>query len=282
MSGRRVLITGGNSGIGKATALGLARMGAEVVLAGHDSRKTSDAIEEISNKAGSTSISNLEVDLASLDSVRRLANHFMDRYDRLDVLINNAGVFPVRQKLTSDGFEYQIGINHLSHYLLTGLLIPCLMKSQSARILNISSQMHRNGKIDFHCFKGYSKYNAQRAYAQSKLANVLFSNKLAQLLSAAPGSHITSNALHPGGVRTAITRDVNWFVRKLLDIVFISAEEGAKPSIMLASDPAFEGITGKYYDRMEASRAAPLAYHPVLQDQLWLVSQDLTGFKYDL
>lgn len=282
MSNKKVLITGGNGGIGKVTAIELAKMGAEVWIAGRDSQKTQDALAEISNLSGNSNVNHITVDLASLSSVRKLAEDYTQANNTLDVLINNAGVFPTRQKLTEDGFEYQIGVNHLSHFLLTGLLVPCLMKSQSARVLTVSSQMHKNGKIDFECFKGFGKYNAQRAYAQSKLANVLFSIKLSELLSAVPGSNITSNALHPGGVRTDITRDMPWILRKLLNLIFISVDEGAKTSIMLASDSELEGVTGRYFDQMQETRACPLAYDTVLQDQLWLASEDLTGFKYDI
>lgn len=160
--------------------------------------------------------------------------------------------------------------------------MPCLMNSKAARIVTVSSQLHKNGKIEFDCFKGFGNYNAQRAYAQSKLANVLFSMKLSQLLATVPDSKITSNALHPGGVRTNITRDLPWLLRKLINLTFISPEEGAKTSIQLASDPALEGVTGKYFDRMLETQASPLAYDRVLQDQLWLVSEDLIGFKYDI
>lgn len=282
MNNKKILITGGNGGIGKVTALELAKMGADVCIAGRDSQKTHDAIEDIRNLSGNPDVHHITVDLASLSSVRKLAETYIQANDSLDVLINNAGVFPTRQKLTEDGFEYQIGINHLSHFLLTGLLIPCLMKSQSARVVNVSSQLHKNGKIEFEHFKGFGKYNAQRAYAQSKLANILFSIKLSQLLSAIPGINICSNALHPGGVRTDITRDMPWILRKLLNLIFIAPEEGAKTSIMLASDPELEGITGKYFDQTKETQACALAYDPVLQDQLWSVSEDLTGFRYDL
>lgn len=282
MKDKKILITGGNSGIGKVTALQLAKMGAEVVIAGHDSKKTHIALEEIRTLSGNPNITNLTVELASFSSVRALAEHFQQNHEKLDVLINNAGVFPTKQKLTEDGFEFQIGINHLAHFLLTGLMMPCLMKSKSARVITVSSQLHNNGKIEFDCFKGFGKYNAQKAYAQSKLANVLFSNKLSQLLSTIPHSSITSNALHPGGVRTDIIRDLPWIVRKIINLTFTSAKEGAKTSIQLASDPALEGVSGKYFDKTRITEACPLAYNAILQDQLWLVSEDLTDFKYDV
>ena len=282
MENKKIVITGGNSGIGKETAIALARMGGEVILAGHDSRKTAAAVDEIQSISGNHAVYNMEVDLSSLDSVRRMGNHFLEQHDTLDVLINNAGVFPTRQKLTSDGFEFQIGVNHLAHFLLTGLLMPALIKSPHARIITVTSKMHKNGEIAFDCFKGYKNYNAQRAYAQSKLANILFSNKLSQLLAAIPRSHMTSNAVHPGGVRTSITRDMPWILRKVIDLFFVSASEGARPSVMLASDPELESVTGKYFDKMQAADACPLAYDPVLQDQLWIVSEDLTGFQYNL
>jgi NAD(P)-dependent dehydrogenase (short-subunit alcohol dehydrogenase family) len=273
MEGKRVLITGGNSGIGIVTATALAQQGAEVVLACRDTAKTTAALKVI-NAGASTPAINLPVELDNLESVRKLAANFLGRYDRLDVLINNAGVFPPKQRTTVDGFEMQMGVNHLSHFLLTNLLLDCLKASSPARVVTVSSKLHKAGEIDFEVFKGYEKYNSQSAYNSSKLANVLFGVELARQLE---GSGVTSNVLHPGAVSTDIIRDLPWLLRKIIGMIFISPEKGALTNIMLASDPALVETNGKYYDQCELTDFSSQADDRVLCKKLWDVSAELTG-----
>jgi retinol dehydrogenase-14 len=273
MHGKRILITGGNSGIGVVAARELARQGAEVVLACRDSEKTRQALAVI-NAAAAVPAVNLPVDLASLASVRALAAAFLQRYDRLDVLVNNAGLFPPRQQLTADGFEMQFGVNHLSHFLLTHLLLERLKTSAPARVVTVSSMLHKKGRIDFESFRGAKKYSAQAAYNQSKLANVLFAVELARRLE---GTGVTSNVLHPGGVATDIMRDLPWIVRKLVGLAFISPEEGAKTTIMLATDPTLANVTGAYFDQCKRAECSPLANDDALRRRLWDVSAELVG-----
>jgi NAD(P)-dependent dehydrogenase (short-subunit alcohol dehydrogenase family) len=271
LEGKRVLITGGNSGIGKVTAIELAKLGAEVILACRDSDKTRAALEEI--RAHGTA-ENLPVDLSSLASVRDLAQTFLDRYDRLDVLINNAGTFPAKLILTADGFETQFGVNHLAHFLLTNLLLDCLKASAPSRVVTVTSKLHRNGAIDFESFRGEQKYNAQRAYGQSKLANVLFAVELSRRLE---GTGVTSNLLHPGGVRTDIMREMPWLVRSIINLFFISVEKGAETSIMLASDPALETTTGQYFDQCKPADYAEAGKDAALRERLWQESEAMTA-----
>ena len=271
MENKRVLITGGNSGIGKVAAIELAKLGASMVLACKPGDKTEAALVEINAVAHQPAI-NLPVNLASLESVRDLVGEFKQRYDSLDVLINNAGVFPARKKLTDDGFELQIGVNHLSHFLLTNLLLDVLRATSSARIVTVSSMLHKKGQIDFGSFRGEKKYNSQTAYAQSKLANVLFSVELARRLA---GTDVTSNCLHPGGVRTDIMRDLPWLVRKLVDLMFITPEEGAKTTIKLASDSSLAEFTGKYFDQTRLEHCSQLAEDEDLCGQLWQESEQM-------
>lgn len=271
MEGKRVLITGGNSGIGKVTAIELAKLGAEVILACRDSEKTAAALEEIGAHG---SVTNLPVDLSSLASVRNLASTFLDGYDRLDVLINNAGTFPAKLTLTNDGFEAQFGVNHLAHFLLTNLLLDRLKASAPSRVITVTSKLHKNGKLDFDSFRGETKYNAQGAYGQSKLANVLFAVELAERLE---GSGVTSNMLHPGAVRTDIMRDMPWLVRSGINLFFIEVAKGAKTSIMLASDPALQSTSGKYYDQCEPESYADIATDKALRERLWQESEALTA-----
>jgi NAD(P)-dependent dehydrogenase (short-subunit alcohol dehydrogenase family) len=271
MKGKRVLITGGNSGIGKVTAIELAKLGADVVLACRDSDKTQAALEEIGTHGN---VGNIPVNLASLDSVKHLADSFLDRYDRLDVLVNNAGAFPAKLTPTEDGFETQFGVNHLAHFLLTQLLLDCLKNSAPARVVTVTSKLHKSGKIDFDSFRDPAKYNAQKAYGQSKLANVLFGLELAERLK---GTAVTSNVLHPGAVRTDIMREMPWLVRSVINLFFIDVQRGAKTSVMLASDPALEGVSGKYYDQCEPDEPAAIARDEALRQRLWRESEALVA-----
>jgi len=273
MDGKRVLITGGNSGIGLVTARVLAQQGAEVVLACRDTAKTTAALEQI-NAAAAVPAINLPVDLANLQSVRDLAAGFLSRYDRLDVLINNAGLFPQKQQFTDDGFEMQFGVNHLAPFLLTNLLLDCLKASAPARVVTVASTLHKKGEIDFDAVRGYSKYSSQKAYAASKLCNVMFALELARRLE---GSGVTSNVLHPGAVATDIVRDLPWLVRKLIGFVFIDPEEGAKTSVMLASDPALAEVSGVYYDQCQPATHARYADDAALRERLWNLSAELVG-----
>jgi NAD(P)-dependent dehydrogenase (short-subunit alcohol dehydrogenase family) len=269
MEGRRVLITGGNSGIGKVAAIELAKRGAEVVLACRDSEKTAAAMREISAYG---SVANLPVDLASLSSVKALAERFLGLHDRLDVLVNNAATFPARATLTEDGFEAQFGVNHLAHFLLTNLLLERLQQSAPARIVTVTSKLHRRGAIDFDSFRGQKPYSGQRAYAQSKLANVLFGLELADRLA---GTGVTSNLLHPGAVRTEIMREIPWVVRSLINLFFIDVERGSRTSVMLASDPQLTDTTGKYFDQCRLADVAPIAQDRALRQRLWSESEAL-------
>lgn len=273
MEGKRVLITGGNSGIGVVTAIELAKQGAEVVLACRDTDKTRDALTQI-NATAKTPAVNLPVELGNLQSVRELAASFLERYDRLDVLLNNAGVFPPKQRHTDDGFEMQFGVNHLSHFLLTNLLLDCLKASSPARVVTVSSTLHTKGALDLDAIKGYEKYNSQAAYNNSKLCNVMFAMELASRLE---GTGVTSNVLHPGAVSTDIIRDLPWLLRKIIGLIFTTPEKGALTNIMLASDPTLADVSGKYYDQCELAEYSPIADDEAARTKLWGVSAELTG-----
>ena len=277
IEGKRILITGGNSGIGVVAATELARQGAELVLACRDSDKTAAALQAI-NAVASTPAVNIAVDLASLASVRDLAAAFCERYDRLDVLINNAGLFPPKQRFTEDGFEMQIGVNHFAPFLLTHLLLDVLKASAPARVVTVSSTLHKKGEINFEAFRGFEKYSGQTAYNQSKLANVLFAVELAGRLE---GTGVTSNALHPGAVATDIVRDLPWLIRKLIGLMFIAPEKGAQTTIQLASDPSLADTTGQYFDQCELAECSPLAADSALRQRLWEVSAEAVGIAAD-
>ena len=275
LTGQRVVITGGNSGIGLVTAKQLAAKGATVLIAGRASDKTEAALQSI-NAEAVTPARNLAVDLSSLASVEALIENVQREGEPIDVLINNAGCFPTKAQTTEDGFELQIGVNHLAHMKLTLGLLPQLLSAPSARVITVSSMLHKKGKINPTSFRTTKGYNAQTAYAQSKLANVLFAFALARRLEETP---VTSNALHPGGVRTDIVRDLPWIVRMLIGLVFISAERGAETSIMLASDPAYQSITGRYFDQGKEVSAANIALNVEAQEALWSESLALLGLE---
>ena len=275
LTGQRVIITGGNSGIGLVTAKQLAAKGATVLIAGRASDKTEAALQSI-NAEAVTPARNLAVDLGSLASVEALIESVQREGEPIDVLINNAGCFPTKAQTTEDGFELQIGVNHLAHMKLTLGLLPQLLSAPSARVITVSSMLHKKGTIDPTSFRTTKGYNAQTAYAQSKLANVLFAFALARRVE---GTSVTSNALHPGGVRTDIVRDLPWIVRMLIGLVFISAERGAETSIMLASDPAYQSITGRYFDQGSEAGAAKTALDVEAQEALWHESLALLGLE---
>ncbi len=281
MEGKIVLITGASSGIGKETARALARQGATMVLAGRNLATTSAVAEQIRAETGNGRVEVLPLDLASCRSIRRFAAGFKEAYPRLDVLINNAGIFSMSRQETEDGFEETIGTNYLGPYLLTRLLLPSLAEADGARIVNVASETYRNGRIDLddlHYRK--RRYQGFPAYAASKLALVLFTLELAERLA---GRGIAANALHPGHVATNIYRiwpEDRWYQSLLVYILTrsaISAEEGAQTSVYLASSDEVQGLTGKYFVKMEATELAPRARDARLRRELWRLSEELTG-----
>ena len=276
MQGRTVIVTGANSGIGRQAALELAGKGAHVVLACRDAAKAEEARTAIEARAGEGSASARELDLASLASVRRFAEAASSELASVDTLLNNAGVFPMRLVKTVDGFEAQIGVNHLGHYLLTRLLLPKLRADGGARVLHVSSMLHARGSIDFGSFRGEKPYKPYAAYFQSKLANILFSNELARRERAA-GSAVTSNAFHPGAVATNIMRDGSAPVRFVTNLFFGNVVKGARTSVRLASDPAFEGVSGRYYHEGKEREPASVARDEALAAKLWDESAALCG-----
>jgi NAD(P)-dependent dehydrogenase (short-subunit alcohol dehydrogenase family) len=274
MTGRTVAITGGSAGIGKATALELGARGARLVLLCRDLDKAAGAKTEMLARTPAAQVDVLPLELGSLRSVRACAAKLLADYPRIDVLINNAGVFPPTLRHTEDGFEEQIGVNHLGHFLLTNLLVERLVASAPARVVHVSSMMHAGGKLDFASFRAPAKYSAMAAYRQSKLANIVFSNELARRLS---GRGVTSNALHPGGVATEITRDSPAWMRIAFRIIGASPEKGARTSVQLAVAPEVEGVTGGYFVSGKPAKTDPLAQDAALARSFWDESAKLVG-----
>ncbi len=283
MQGKICMVTGANSGIGKATALGLAQMGATVVMVCRDRTKGEAVQNEIKTKSGNNAVDLLLADLSSQQSICQLAENFQQHYTHLHVLINNAGVFMLTRRETVDGLEMTFAVNHLAPFLLTNLLLDVLKNSAPARIVNVSSESHQSGYIkldDLQAKKGYRSWNA---YGQSKLSLVMFTYELARRLQ---GTSVTVNCLHPGFVATHIGQSGTApVIRTAVKFIFrfgISPEEGAKTSIYLASSPDVEGVTGKYFANSIPIRSAPISYNEPLQRQLWEESAKLVNLPINV
>ncbi len=283
MTGRVCLVTGANSGVGKATAAGLAKIGATVVMVCRDKKRGEAALTEIQTRTGNGKIDLLLADLSSQDSVRRLARDFKEKFDRLDALINNAGVTVSKRKESGDGLELTFAVNHLGAFLLTNLLLDQLEASgtpeRKSRIIMVSSEAQRAGVINFGDLQLQNNYSELRAYAQSKLANVLFTYELARRLE---GKNVTVNTLHPGLVRTRFAGDslsVFGILFKLSWPIQISPEKGARTSIYLATSPEVEGVNGKYFIKQKPRKSAPLSYSDPTAELLWNESARLTNLE---
>lgn len=266
---KTVLITGGNSGIGKATAEQLAAQGFRVFIAARDRSKSEQALADIRSRHPQAVIDALPLDLADLNQVRAFAAEFRVRVPVLDVLILNAGLFPTRKQITAQGFEMQFGVNHLGHFLLTRLLLDTVVAAPAGRIVVLASIMHWLGRIDFDSFTGGKRYSSVLAYGQSKLCNILFTQELARRLA---GTRITVNAVHPGGVDTGIARDLPPLLQKIYSLTTISAEKGAETPVYLASSDVVASVTGRFFSSRKPRPVSPLARAETAA-RLWQVSE---------
>ncbi|HEV2580918.1 MAG TPA: SDR family oxidoreductase [Ktedonobacteraceae bacterium] len=278
LQGKVCLVTGATSGIGRATALGLAQMGATVALVARDRARGEATRNEIIAQSGNSAIELLLADLSSQQSIRQLAGSIAQNYPRLHVLVNNAGLFNLRRHTTVDGLELTFAVNYLAPFLLTNLLLDTLKASAPARIVNVSSDSHEAGYIRLDRLQSDRGYRPMRAYGQSKLALVLFTYELARRLE---GSGVTVNALHPGFVSTNIAQSgigpIGRAAARLIFLRGITPEEGAKTSIYLASSPEVEGVTGKYFVKSIPRRSVEVSYDEALQRRLWEESVKLVG-----
>ena len=277
MAGRTVLVTGATSGIGRATALGLATMGAHVAITGRDRGRTEDAAREIS-AAGGMNVDVFVADLSSQAQVRRLASEVLDGLPRIDVLVNNVGGYWSTRHVTADGLERTFALNHLAPFLLTNLLLAQLERNAPARVVTVASNAHATGRIDFDDLQGERSYSGGRAYGQSKLANVLFTYHLARRLH---GCAVTANALHPGLVRTSFGAEdparIQRLLVPLLRPVMKSPAQGAATSIHLASVPELEQVSGRYFANRRPTRSSTRSYDQAVAARLWDVSAELVG-----
>lgn len=277
-----VLITGATNGIGKVTALELAKMGASVVIVGRSPSRTEATAREIKAAAKNEAIDTLIGDLSSMADVRRIADEFKSKYQRLDVLVNNAGaVFNTRQE-SADGYEMTFALNHLSYFLLTNLLLDTLKASAPSRIVNVSSDAHRGFTLDFDDLQNKKLYGMGGfgAYGRSKLANILFTYELAQRLA---GTGVTANVLHPGFVATGFGHNgspLMGYVMSVIQRLFaLTPEQGAETTIYLAASPEVEGVTGKYFHKSKAAQSSSQSSDKDAARRLWEISDTLVGLE---
>jgi len=289
--GRTMVVTGANSGLGYETTLALAKKGAKVIMACRNIAKANAAKEKIQQQVPNADLDVMEIDLSSLQSVRKFAKDYQNKYTTLDVLINNAGVMAPPYTKTEDGYELQLGANYLGHFLLTGLLLDTIVKTPQSRVVTLSSLVHKDGKINFDDLQSEKEYNAMKAYSQSKLACLIFSFELQRRLEKAGNHQTISTASHPGIADTELSRNmpklIYYFAKYTIAPFFTHAPvEGAKPTILAAIGEAkggeYFGPTGFREMKGKASKATftDLSKDEAVAKQLWEVSEKLVGLKF--
>ena len=277
LNGKICLVTGATDGIGKVSARVLAERGAKVIIVGRNPEKSATVLAELKSRSGNENIDLLMADLAVMQEVRDLAEQVISRYDRLDVLLNNAGGYFAKHEITSDGLEMTFALNHMSYFLLTNKLMELLQSSAPARIVNVSSDAHYGVDIEFENLNGEQDYKAWKAYQKSKLANVLFTY---ELLKKAP-SDITVNCLHPGFVATNFGQNNGGFYGPVLKIAqrisAIDMEDGAKTSIFLCSASEVEEVSGKYFYKCQPKTSSRESRNMNTAKRLWQISSDMAS-----
>ncbi len=277
MKGKVCIVTGANAGIGRETAIGLARLGARVVMICRDKTKGELAADEVKQLSGNSNVEVIAADLSSQSATRAAAAEFLRYHDRLDVLVNNAGAYIKRRAVSTDGFEMQLAVNHLAPFLLTNLLLPALKKSAPARVVTVSSEGHRFAWLKFDNLQGERFWNGWLQYCNTKLMNVLFTRDLSRRLT---GTGVTANCLHPGAVRSNFARaDVPGWAMDLAGFFMIPPAEGAKTSIFLASSPDVANVSGLYWVRCKKAAPSGKSLDDEAARTLWTVSSALTGIE---
>lgn len=283
IDGKVVIVTGANSGIGKETAIELARRGGKVYLACRDTKKGEEALKEVKKISKSDKVQFLQLDLASLDSVRDFSKKFHELETKLHILVNNAGVMMCPKALTKDGFEMHFGINHIGHFLLTNLLLDLLKASSPSRVVVVSGLAHKWGVINKEDLNSQCAYSRIKAYCHSKLANNLFTHELNKKLQ---GTGVTVNSLHPGIVPVNIvkrfidTAALRFFLEPLVQTFFNTPQEGAQTTVAVAVDPEFEKVSGKYFFNLKEDQASAESSNDELSSWLWKKSEELVGLSF--
>ncbi len=280
---KTVVITGGNAGIGFETALALAKMDYHVCLLSRNEQKAQQAVETLKEKSGNENVRYVLADLSSKVQIEAAAKIISEQFDHLDALVNNAGIWLSERTLNEEGVEVQFAVNHIAPFLLTHLLFPLLLKSEDARIVNVNSDTHFRGKIDFNDLTLSKGYNGIKSYAHSKLANCLFTYELDRKLKEKGIQNITVNALQPGLVKTDIgfkhTFSIHALVWKIRREFGVSPEEGAKTSVYLATAPEMKDISGLYWDKCESKPSSKNSY--IIEDaqKMWAISKEMCGIE---
>ncbi|XP_040050397.1 dehydrogenase/reductase SDR family member 13 [Gasterosteus aculeatus] len=283
LHGKTVIVTGSNTGIGKTTAIDLAKRGARVILACRSKLRGEAALEEVKNKSGSNQVVFMPLDLGSLQSVRSFAETFLKSEPRLDILINNAGIF--LQGRTEDGLGMMFGVNHIGHFLLTNLLLDRLKECGSSRVVNVSSMAHNFGKIDFDCLNthkalglGTSFMQQLQVYSDSKLCNILFTHELAKRLQE---TKVTCYSLHPGAINTELTRNTDSLIKMLLKpltlFFFKNTDQGAQTTLHCAVQEGIELFHGRYFSNCSVKQVYAKAKDDAAAKKLWELSERLSG-----
>jgi NAD(P)-dependent dehydrogenase (short-subunit alcohol dehydrogenase family) len=279
MNGKTVLITGANQGIGKASAIALGKLGANLILVCRSADKAKAAIADI-EKEGAKGVELIVADMSSQADVRRVAAEFKAKHDRLDVLLNNAGALVTSRRTTVDGIEETFAINHLGYFLLTNLLLDVVKASAPSRIVSVSSEAHRSAKMNWADLQlKNGTYSAFAAYGQSKLCNILFTRELARRLE---GTKVTANCLHPGVVASGFGHTYGGFMSFVLTVArpfLITPEKGARTQVWLASSPDVEGVSGKYWKNCAERTPTREALDEAAPARLWEISEELTGLR---
>ena len=282
MNGKVCIVTGSNSGIGKETALALATMSATVVMAVRDRERGEKAKAGIIGQSKSQSVDMMICDVSSAASIQHFSQDFMAKYDRLDVLINNAGAMFSRREVTPEGFERALAVNYLGPFLLTHRLKALLISSAPSRVINLSSGLHKRGKIDLDDLQSERSFNGMKVYANAKLMVIMFTYELARRLE---GTGVTVNVVEPGFAATNLGRNTgslrSSIMFKMVRPIQISAKKGAETSVYLASSEEVKNVTGKCFTKMRETTTAPTSYDQQLQKQLWNKTAELVGLSPD-
>jgi len=283
VKGKICIVTGATSGIGRSTALGLARSGASLALVCRDPARAEVVVRAIRDETGSTAVEVFLADLASQAAIRRVADALLERHARIDLLVNNAGVVNLQRRVTEDGIEEVFAVNHLAYFLLTHLLLPRLRESAPARVVNVASDAHKFVKgINFDDVGFGDGYKSMRVYGHSKLANLLFTFELARRLD---GAGVTANCVHPGAVATGLGKNngtiANVLIRTLAPF-FRSPDKGAATTLHVATSPTLDGVTGRYFANCRETRSSPASHDRDAAQRLWDLSANLTGLDEPL
>ncbi len=283
LTGKVAVITGGNSGIGKQTAVELAAMGARVVIAARNSQKANAAVKEVQERTrAGDRVTTMPIDLASFASVREFAKAYADSHERLDILINNAGLVLRKRTVTEDGHETQFQVNHLGHFLLTNLLRDQLVAGAPARVVNVASGAHKTARkgLDFDDLDwARRRYRGFAVYSATKLANIYFTRELAKRWN---DGTVTANAVHPGFVASNFAKEgdagrLGNIVMPLSRPFSVSVEQGARTSVYVASSPDVDGITGQYFIKGRVNAPSAVALDEAAAEQLWTISEEMVS-----